>query len=233
MAKLKKNQAPIVISLGGSLVAPDLVDIAFVKKFHRLIVSEVRKGKRFIIIVGGGKTSRRYQQAARGIVPLTAEDIDWIGIHASRLNAHLLRTVFRKQAYRKLITSKRDINPKIRKPIIIGAGFRPGSSTDLRAVELARAFGSSVVLNLSNIAWVYDKDPKKFPNARRIKQMTWKEFRKLVGNKWDPGANTPFDPVASKSAQRWKIRVVIAQGKDFNNVKKFLQGKRGRGTVIE
>jgi uridylate kinase len=228
---MKKN-APVVISLGGSLVVPDHVDGNFLKKFHRLIIDRVRKGDRFIIIVGGGKTARRYQYAARVVSKLTDVDVDWIGIHSTRLNAHLLRTIFREHAYVRLITSMKDINPHIRKPIIIGAGFKPGSSTDYRAVLLAKAFGAKTILNLSNIDWVYTKDPKKYKSAKRIIKIRWKDFRKMFGTKWDPGANVPFDPVASKWAERWGVSVTITRGTDFKNLNDILDGRSAKGTVV-
>jgi len=233
MKQPKRRKPPIVISLGGSLVVPDKIDSVFLKKFYSFIVARVHTGDRFINIVGGGKTARHYQRAAREVTSLTDIDVDWLGIHSTRLNAHLLRTIFRKYAYLRLITRKQDINPRIRKPIIIGSGFRPGSSTDYRAVQLAHAYGAKTILNLSNIDWVYTKDPRKYKSAKRINRMNWKEFRKMVGNTWDPGANVPFDPVASKWAQRWGIRVVITRGSDMKNLKLIIEDKPARGTVIE
>ena len=94
------KRAPIIISLGGSLIAPpEGIDAAFLKKFKAMIARRVAKGDRFVLICGGGATARRYQAAARAVGQLSREDVDWIGIHATRLNAHLLRTVFKKLAH--------------------------------------------------------------------------------------------------------------------------------------
>lgn len=230
--KVVESENFFVISVGGSLVIPDHIDASFLRSFHACILQYVRKGFRFILIVGGGKVSRRYQQAARSVVKLTDEDVDWLGIHATRLNAHLLRTIFRNDAYEKLITSKKKMTVRTNKPIIIGAGFRPGSSTDYGAVLLAKAHGAKTIINLSNIDWVYTKDPKRFKNAKKIAAIDWKHFRKLVGNRWDPGANVPFDPVASRYAEKWKMRVIIARGTDMQNLRKILSGKPSRGTIV-
>ena len=40
----------IIISLGGSLIVPDNIDIDFLKDFKKLILSQVEKGKKFVII---------------------------------------------------------------------------------------------------------------------------------------------------------------------------------------
>lgn len=227
------KKLPIVISLGGSLIVPDDLDIVFLRKFRSLILSHVHKGQRFIIIVGGGKLARRYQAAAKKLATLTRDDLDWLGIHATRLNAHLLRTLFRQNAYPQIITDRRKIDSKIKSRIIIAAGFKPGCSTDYDAVLLAKAFGAKTILNLSNIDWVYSADPRTHPNAKPLRSINWVAFKKLVGTHWDPGANVPFDPVASKWAAQWGMKVIITRGTDFVTLRKHINGKPGNGTVIE
>ena len=231
--KIKQFSKPIVISLGGSLVVPEEIQVGFLQMFQQLIEQQLRRGQRFILIVGGGRTARRYQQAAKRITKLTPDDLDWLGIHATRLNAHLLRTIFRRHAYPQIITDRKKINPKIRSKIIIAAGFKPGSSTDYDAVLLAKAYGAQTILNLSNVDWVYDADPRTHPNAKPIPHMTWKTLVKLVGTRWDPGAHVPFDPVASKWASRWGMRVIITRGSDIANLRKLFTNRPAKGTVIE
>ncbi|MCX6814123.1 MAG: UMP kinase [Candidatus Aenigmarchaeota archaeon] len=221
----------VIISLGGSIIIPEEIDVQFLKKFRSLILRQVKKGQRFIIIVGGGKTCRKYQNAAKEITKPTHKDLDWIGIHTTRLNAHLLRTIFREIAHPAVI---RHYNEKIRtrKNVIIAAGWKPGHSTDYDATMWAKNFKSQTVLNLSNIDYVYTGDPKKEKSAKPIEKISWKDFRKLVGNKWDPGLNSPFDPVASGKAQKLGIKVVIMNGRNLKNLENFLNGKKFSGTVI-
>ena len=223
----------IVISLGGSLIAPpEGIDVQFLKKFSAFIFRYVKQGKRFVIICGGGTTARAYQKAAEKVTQLTRDDLDWLGIHATRLNAHLLRTVFRSLAHPRIITDPfEDINAK--EPVIIGAGWKPGCSTDYDAVLLARKFGSQTLLNLSNIAFVYDKDPREFPDAKPLPKLSWKELRAKFGTRWDPGLNSPFDPVASKEAEKIGLQVIIAEGKDLKNLDAILQGKQYKGTLVQ
>ena len=56
-----------VISLGGSLIVPDQIDVQFLKGFRNLILSQVKKGNRFIIICGGGRIARNYFTALQKI----------------------------------------------------------------------------------------------------------------------------------------------------------------------
>ncbi len=231
MDTMSQEQETVIISLGGSIIVPDEVDVRFLKRFRELILKHVRRGKRFIIITGGGKTCRRYQKAAARISKLTKTDLDWLGIHSTIFNAQFLKTMFKGHAHHEII-----VNPTeklvSRKKILIGAGWKPGCSTDKDAVLVARAFKADRLANLSNIRYVYDKDPKYHKDARPLKELSWREFRKIVGNKWDPGANLPFDPVASREAQKLGLEVAIMDGNDIRNLDKYLSGRGFRGTVI-
>ncbi len=222
----------VVVSLGGSLVVPDQINERFLAAFRKVLIVYIRKGFRFILIVGGGKTARRYQSAAAHVAQVSADDLDWLGIHSTRLNGHLMRTIFRDYAYPIIITNLRKINLRTPKPVIVGAGFEPGSSTDLRAVQLAKSYGADTIINLSNIDWVYTKDPSKFKDAKKIKEIKWRVFRKMFGSKWNPGANVPFDPVAAKLAQQLHFKVIIINGLKLGNIQRVFLGQSFTGTTI-
>lgn len=219
----------VILSLGGSLIAPDDVDIAFLKRFRDLI--RRKNDTRFIIVCGGGMTCRRYQDAAKRLLVTSHEDLDWIGIRATRLNAELVRAIFGRDAHPVVVG---DPSKRVRtdKRIIIGAGFKPGCSSDHDAVLLAKAFAADTIINLSNITHAYTKDPRKHKDARKIERCTWKEFQRIVGTRWVPGGNFPFDPRASKLARHLRLRVIIAKGSDITNLDKMLSGKRFVGTQI-
>lgn len=231
---MRNDKKIVVLSLGGSIIVPHRIDWNFLKKFKDLIVSEIKKGIKFIIITGGGYTCREYQQAAMKVTKLTKDDRDWLGIHSTRLNAHLLRAVFRDYAHPVINTNPNALDDffNFRGAILVASGWRPGFSTDYDAVTLGKYFGVKTVVNLSNIDYAYDKDPNKFGKAKKIKEISWKDFRKIVGNKWDPGLNMPFDPIASKIAQENGMEVVIMNGRKIGNLKKFFNKEKFEGTVI-
>ena len=164
----------VVVSVGGSLIVPDEIDHKFLASLKDLVITKTtHNGCRFILIAGGGKTARKYQAAAEKVGELDPEDLDWIGLHATRLNAHLLRTIFRSLAYPVIVTNPDDVLdvPKDKK-LIIAAGYRPGASTDLRAVQIAERVGAKKVINLSNIEHIYTADPKQDPTAEKIETTT-------------------------------------------------------------
>jgi len=221
----------IIISVGGSLICPDRIDTEFLKKFKVIIEKHLKRGNRFVLIAGGGRIARYYQEAARSVASINKEDLDWIGIHATRINAQLLRTVFQKYAKPKII--KHPNEPvDFKEKILVAAGWKPGCSTDYDAVLLAKQLGVKKVINLSNIDYVYDKDPKKFSDAKPIIRMIWKDFRKKFGSQWDPGLNTPFDPVASKEAEANNMAVYIINGAKLENLDNILEEKEFVGTII-
>ena len=92
--------------------------------------------------------------------------------------------------------------------------------------------GIKTIINLTNIDYVYDKNPLKYPSAKAFKEIDWKNFRKIVGNKWSPGLSMPFDPRASREAEVLQIKVIIMNGKRLDNLENFLQDKPFKGTAI-
>jgi len=168
---------------------------------------------------------------------LTCDDKDWLGVHTTRLNAHLIKTIFREYAHPRINKNprtKENLKKHFKKgeSIMVAAGWRPGWSTDYVAAILAERLKAKTVINLSNIDYAYTSDPKKNKNAEKIIETGWPEFRKIVGNKWNPGLNAPFDPVASELAETLGLKVIITNGKDINNLNKILNNKKFKGTTI-
>ena len=221
----------LVLSVGGSIIAPDKPDYFFLREFKNFVINKLDK-YRFVIVCGGGKTNSYYNQAAQRVSNIDDNDLDWLGIMATRLNAELLRIIFGELAHEKVIYNP-EKKIKTKKKIIIAAGYKPGWSTDYDAVLLGKQLGAKKIINLTNTSYVYDKDPRKHENAKKLFNLTWKEFRKIVGNKWSPRLNSPFDPVASKQAQKNKMIVVILKGTDLKNFDDYLENKTFKGTVIE
>lgn len=222
----------IVLSLGGSLIIPQSgFDIEFLKGFRELIFKKIKKGYRFIIVCGGGQTARNYQAAARSVGNLQPDDIDWIGIHATRLNAHFLRTIFREHAHPVVARDYTEKLPWVESVLIV-SGWKPGCSTDYDAVKFAQLYNSRTLINLSNVSHVYDSDPKTNPNAKKLEKMTWAEIRKIVGDEWVPGANVPFDPIASREGEKIGLEVLFAKGTSLEEVEKAIEGEGIVGTII-
>lgn len=235
MDKVNSYKETIVLKLGGSLIVPNGgLDIKYIKQFYNFIRQQVAsKKRRFIILIGGGVLSRHYRDAGASITghELPIEDLDWLGIHATRLNAHLFRTIFRDLAYQRII-KKYEFIQKTEKPIIIAAGWKPGWSTDYDTVILAQDYNIKKIIKMSNVDHVYDKNPSIYKDAKPLDSISWREYRGMVGDKWMPGKHDPFDPIAAKLASEVKIKVIYLDGRSIENVEKALDGKKFVGTVI-
>jgi uridylate kinase len=147
------------------------------------------------------------------------------------LNAHLVRTVFQDIAHPQMIRDY-DVIRKIEEPVVVAAGWKPGWSTDFDAIILCEDYNIREVINMSNIHQVHDSDPKLNGDAKPLHRISWTDFRKMVGDEWNPGMNAPFDPIASKKAEELGIKVVVV-GPDFENLRKYCGKEEFVGTVIE
>ncbi len=220
----------LVISLGGSIVVPEEIDIDFLKKFRDLAINFINKGNKLAIIVGGGRTCRKYQNAAREFTN-NNQELDWIGIYSTWLNARLIKSIFGELSKQEVIRDYENINFNDDK-IIIGGGGVPGQSTDTDAVVLASKIGADAIINLTDQYYVFTADPRKYNTAKPLSNLTGDEYLKIIGEEWSPGRSTPFDPIASKLAKENKIKVIITKGSDLDNLKSILEGKDFRGTTI-
>ncbi len=231
-----------VISLGGSIIAPDRVDVAFLRSFRKALLEflEADGERRVILVCGGGGPAREYQGAYRAVMSEggrsetekeAGEAQDWLGIAATRLNAELLRFLFLPLCPERVVIDPTAL-AVFPGRVLVAAGWKPGCSTDYDAVLLAERFQADTVINLSNVARVYSADPKVDPQARPLEHLSWAELQAMVGRTWVPGSNVPFDPVATGHAARIGLRVVMAAGRNIENFKKILNGEPFEGSTI-
>lgn len=220
-----------VVSLGGSVLFPEGIDAEVLRKWVALLKARASKRAPFVVVVGGGRLARGYQEAALKSRRVPQAELDWLGIAATRANAVLVRTALGNLADPDIVDSP-EKGKRLRKPVTIVSGWKPGSSTDYVAAQLAARFGAAVLVNAGKPAYVYDKDPAKYRSAKPFARLTWKEYGSVVPRAWTPGASAPIDPVAARFLARRGIGAVMLQGRDTANVARFLDGKPYRGTLI-
>jgi uridylate kinase len=228
----KKNEKTFIIALGGSIVAPDGVDIWFVSKFRAFIKKYVKRGFSFYIVIGGGARAREYQRTAEHLAPQATQlELDTIGMRATRLNAELVRVAFGNHTHPEVVE-----NPErliyVRSPIAIAAGWMPGYSTDTVAVRLAEELGIKRIIVAGRPDYVYDRDFVRVRGAKPIKRLSWKQYLNLVGKTWRPGMSTPVDPVAAQRAERMGLEAIVVRGTRLENLERVFRGEKFRGTVI-
>lgn len=220
---------PVVISLGGSILSIQTDNTAVVQAYASWL-KELAITRRVAVIIGGGFRARSGMEQAKTEHPnITAEQLDEIGIAASRQNAEVMRQLCGVSA--EIITDPRvQLDPA--PGLVFGAGWIPGRSTDYDAVLLAVTNQIDTVYNLSNITQIYTQDPKTHLDAKPLADLTWSELQAIVGDTWTPGLNMPFDPIAAKLATEHQLTVKVVNGHDMEAVNKAIAGQPFMGTVI-
>ena len=224
-----------MISLGGSLVIPrstDEIDAAFLTKFQKLLTSF--KDRKFVIVVGGGSTARKYIKAL-GKTNVDKKSASLIGIGITRLNAKFLAYFFgSKYTAQKVPTTLQEVRKLLQKQKIVFTGalqYAIDQTSDGTAAQIANYLKTDFI-NITDVKGLYTKDPKKFRNAKLIPAINFADFDKLISKMtYKPGQHFILDQHASKIIKRHKIKTTII-GKDLNNFKRCLQDKSFTGTVI-
>jgi len=199
-----------IISLGGSTLFKDNLEFNsdFLIRFKKLLKSYDQK---FVIIIGGGKISRLYvHELRKHELDLVRTDYDNMGLTSIRLNVEFLSNFFKGMVFDTINTLDQNLIKEFKeskKNILLYFGKTPGYTSDYNAVQAAIAFKEKKIFNLTDVDYVYDKDPKKYDDAKPLKRLSWDEYLELMGSTIVSSGHYPFDPIASKTCQQYGIRV--------------------------
>jgi len=226
----------VVISLGGSLIVPDKIDYDFLTGFRKVLIKN-KKNYKFIVVTGGGNPSRVY------IDGLKKEKLKekkkhyfqgLLGVSITRLNARFLSYLFGKDANQGIPHSMKDVENLLRfNDFVFCGALRYGrkETSDSTSAKLASYFNTEFI-NLTNVTGLYDKDPKRFKNARLINEISHKEFLKIANKQsYKPGQHFVLDQKAAKIIKKHKITTYII-GRDMDNLDNLLNNKHFVGTII-
>ena len=156
------------------------IDIDTVKRIATEIKSVHVCGVEIAIIIGGGNIIRGGEAAKDGIDRASA---DYMGMLATVINALALQnaleqmdvptrvqTAFEMSAVAEPFIRRRAIRHLEKgRVIILAAGTgNPYFSTDTAAALRALEIHAEAVLKATNVDGVYDRDPKKYPDAKKF-----------------------------------------------------------------
>ena len=222
-----------IISLGGSLVAPDAVDTRFLAQFCALVTEQVaaHPERRFVVVCGGGDPARRYQAAYRAVAAQPSEAAeDWVGIAATRLNAELIKQLFAELAPREVVTDPTTVTG-MEAPVLVAAGWKPGFSHDYDAAIIAERLCAAHIVKLSSVGQIHSADPRTDPGAEAYERLSWAALQRLTGDRWSPGYHAPFDPIATAHCAARGITLVVTGG-DLANLRRVIDGESFSGTIV-
>jgi len=222
----------IVLSLGGSLIFPDKINVKYLCDFKKVVLKNTRKYK-FIVVCGGGSVARKYINALREI-GMGENFQSYAGISATRMNARFMSYFFNHEQKFGIPHKMKDLKKYLRKSDVVFCGaleYKPKQTSDSTSAEIAKYFKSDFI-NLTNVKGLYDKNPKKFKNAEFISEISWKDFDKMASKmKFKPGQHFVLDQTASKMIMKNKIKTYII-GENMKQLDNLLNGKDFTGTEI-
>lgn len=222
----------IVISLGGSLIVPDKINLSLLNDFKK-IIKKHEKNYKFVVVCGGGSIARKYIKALRKAGKNNYFQ-SLAGISVTRLNARFLTYFFGKDANQGIPHNMKQVKNLLRKNKIVFCGalrYAPNETSDGTSAKLAR-FLKTDFINLTLVSGLYTKNPLKNKNAKFIPKITWKEFnKKAQAIKFKPGQHFVLDQNAAKIIKQSKIKTYIL-GKNLKQLDNFLSNKKFIGTTI-
>ena len=222
----------VVISLGGSLIAPDEIDIEFLEKFKK-IIKKHEKDYKFVIVCGGGSVARKYIRALRESGK--SEYLQSMaGIAVTRLNSRFLTYFFGKDASSGIPHDMKEVSNLLEKNNIVFCGalrYAEKETSDGTAAKLARFFDCDFI-NLTMVNGLYTNNPLIHKNAKFISEINWKNFLQRANKiKFKPGQHFVLDQHAAEIIKQYRIKTYII-GKNLRNLDNLLSGKKFIGTTI-
>ena len=223
----------IVMSLGGSLIAPEKRNPSYLNKFKKTIQKFYKKYK-FVIVCGGGSIARNYIETLKK-GKATEKELSLAGIEATRMNARFLMQLFGKIANDTLPLDMLHVKTNLRKNNLVICGalrYTPHATSDTTAAKLAHYFKSPFI-NITNVKGLYTSNPLINKNAKFIPKISAEEFeKKALSLKYKHGQHFILDQKSSVLIRKFKIKTYII-GPSLSNLRKLLQGKKFVGTVIQ
>ena len=184
------------------------------------------------VVVGGGTAARDYISAAKEFGEDNF-DLDWLATTVTWANARLCVPAFKGRFFYSIEEAGEWLIEYPGKTALLG-GTHPNQTTDTVGAMLSEKIGADRWINLSNVAAVYDKDPKKFKDARKFSTMTHPQLVQLATelDKRGPGENFIIDTPAARVLARSNIEAHFVSGNDLDQVRLALGGKKHSGTIV-
>ncbi|AEH06551.1 UMP kinase [Methanothermococcus okinawensis] len=203
----------IVFALGGSVVMPkEGASVDKLKEYAEVFKKIKDMGNELGIVVGGGNTARNYISIAR---EFTNEAFcDEIGILATRMNSMLLMSALGNYVVKKVPENFKEAEMILNlNKIVVMGGTHPAHTTDAVAASLAEYINADLLVIATNVDGVYDKDPRKYNDAKKLTKMTTKELLNITCNSSiAAGSSSIIDPLASKIIDRAKLKTLVIEG---------------------
>ena len=229
----------ILVKISGEQLAGESgrgFDATIAARIAEEIKPLIELGVQVVVMVGGGNLVRGNDVAGGGIELSTAH---FMGMVATMINGLAVTDVFNANGLpsRSATTIQADLVAdfytrrralhhlsKGRVLVQIGGTGKPYVTTDTAAVTLALDLDCDVVCKITKVDGVYDKDPVKFPEAKKFETLS---FAEAVGN---PHIKV-MDKAALGLAMENNKKIVVCDLKTPGHLRRLVVGEK-IGTLI-
>ena len=228
-----RNAREVVLSLGGSVFLTGEQDVEYLRALSAML-REVAESQPLAVVVGGGRTAREYIRLGRAL-GLTERELDELGIDVTRLHARLLAGLLAPACPpAPLLTVREAAEEAARWPLLVLGGTEPGHSTDAVAAQLAERLHAERLVNATRAGGIFDRDPAKDPEAKRLRSLPFEQFRSLVeaGTDGRAGQEAIFDRVGVERLAHARIPLAVVDGRDLGELKNALLGRVFQGSLV-
>ena len=201
------------------------------------IKSLVENGIEVGIVIGGGNIIRGVTAAADGVIKRTSADyMGMIGtvingiamqeaLEYKGLSARLQTAIKMEQIAEPFIVRKAMRHLEKGRVVIFGAGTgNPYFTTDTGATLRATEIGASMLIKATKVDGVYDRDPMKYPDAKKLETLSYD--RALEDH------IKVMDDTAIALAKDNKLPIVVANMNEKGNLLKIILGDYSRCSIV-
>lgn len=229
----------ILLKLSGEALMGDQefgISSDVITSYAKQIKEIVDLGVEVSIVIGGGNIFRGISGAAQGVDRVTG---DHMGMLATVINSLALQNSIEKLGVPTRVQTAIEM-PKVAEPfikrraqrhlekgrvVIFGAGTgNPYFTTDTAAALRAIEMETDVVIKATKVDGIYDKDPVKYPDAKKYEIVTYNEV--LAKDL------KVMDATAISLCRENKLPIIVFNSLDEGNLKKVVMGENIGTTVV-
>ena len=229
----------ILLKLSGEALMGDQefgISSDVIASYAKQIKEIVDLGVEVSIVIGGGNIFRGLSGAAQGVDRVTG---DHMGMLATVINSLALQNSIEKLGVPTRVQTAIEM-PKVAEPfikrraqrhlekgrvVIFGAGTgNPYFTTDTAAALRAIEMETDVVIKATKVDGIYDKDPVKYPDAKKYQTVTYNEV--LAKDL------KVMDATAISLCRENKLPIIVFNSLVEGNLKKVVMGENIGTTVV-
>ncbi|GAA7433562.1 UMP kinase [Helicobacter pylori] len=238
-AKIKNKR--VLVKFSGEALAGDNqfgIDIHVLDHIAKEIKSLVQNDIEVGIVIGGGNIIRGVSAAQGGIIRRTSGDymgmlatvinavamqeaLEHIGLDTRVQSAIEIKEICESYIYRKAIR-----HLEKGRVVIFGAGTgNPFFTTDTAATLRAIEIGSDLIIKATKVDGIYDKDPNKFKDAKKLDALSYNDA--LIGD------IEVMDDTAISLAKDNKLPIVVCNMFKKGNLLQVIKHQQGVFSMVK